>query len=135
MREDDPQYGEGRPPIPGTPIQLVMFTINRWTQDLAESEQLLYDRTRSWWRIGPKTREGAVFALGVSHGVVRSAYRILSWEESDDGRWRFSGEPAPYLGFIGTSIERFHPKRGDVTPFHFFEHGLPDVSQREDDTD
>jgi uncharacterized protein len=117
-------YGDGRPPIPRTPVPLLMFTLNPRLGEPLDSEEKIYQRTRCCWKLGPERRDGAVFALGVVHGVVRGAYRIRAWEERDDGRWSFVGEPAPYLEVVGTSIERFKPKRGDVSPVHFFKSGL-----------
>jgi hypothetical protein len=85
--------------------------------------------TRCCWKIGASARERAVYALGVSHGVVRGAYRIDRWidarNEAGEGRWRFDGRPAPQLNAVGTSIARIKGRQGDASAVRPFLDGIP----------
>lgn len=131
MSHGSREYGEGRDPIPAIDEPTVIFMINRsltepWTV------QKVYDVTRCCWKIGESARERAVYALGVSHGVVRGAYRIFRWNEEIGGRWRFDGRPAPELDVVGASIVRIKAPQGQANPVRFFPNGIPaEISTQE----
>lgn len=62
------------------------------------SAEELYAATRQWWKLSPRRRPD--YALSVYGGIVRAVYAIDQdgWEqESDRGRWRFSGRLDPAL--------------------------------------
>src|SRR5690554_3468027 len=111
-------YGEGRPAIPGIPVPTVMFMINKsYRPDSTEIE--IYEATRKSWKIGEQARERAFYALGVSNGVVRGAYRIDQWllMHSENNRWAFEGVSATELiGVVGSSIERIKAAQGASSP-------------------
>ncbi|MFE1646197.1 PD-(D/E)XK nuclease family protein [Microbacterium sp. P01] len=117
-------------PIPAIFEPTVIFVINRaWSPGAAE--QATYEATRKNWRVGAETRSRAVYALGVAGGVVRGAYRIESWHPGgDDGRWGFTGAPAPDLGVVGTSIERLAPPRGAANPVRLYLGGIPPTQEK-----
>ncbi len=69
-------YGEGRHPIPAIEQPTVIFMINHSLAGHPWTEVNIYRATQCSWVIGGDARERAVYALGVSHGVVRGAYRI-----------------------------------------------------------
>ena len=115
-------------PAPGSSEPTVLFMINRfWRRDLSDDE--IYAYTRGHWRVGAEVRRNARYAFGVARGLVRGVYRISSWFPSplanDDGRWGFSGEPAPEMAhFLGTSVRRFNLD-GAQNPYRKFMSGIP----------
>ena len=73
-------YGEGKDPLPAIDEPTVIFIINNsWKS--TDSQDAIYNATRSAWKISESVRERAVYALGVAKGVVRGAYRIDDWFE------------------------------------------------------
>jgi len=98
-------YGEGKPPMPAVDQPTVIFIIN---DSLKIGDDVVYLATRGSWVIGEETREQAVYALGVKHGVVRGAYRIDRWHLVSPKRWTFEGVAAPELDVVGKSAA---PKR------------------------
>ena len=81
---------------------------NRWDPNLSEDE--LRDATCYWWHARGPRRDERQYVFGVHNGVVRSAYRPLSWRprsrgdrgwEDDVGRpyarWGCEGAPAPEM--------------------------------------
>ncbi|MEV7825903.1 LEM-3-like GIY-YIG domain-containing protein [Microbacterium enclense] len=95
------------PPIPGP---LIMVKIQRgWHADSTPGD--IYDMTRGHWKIAGWVRERARYCLGVAHGIVRGAYRIEGWFESEQpwdagrDRWGFTGAPAAELAHVvGTEV-------------------------------
>lgn len=118
---DSHVYGEGRDPLPAIAEAVVIFIITKSIHD----RENVYEATRWAWKVGPKVRENAVYALGASHGVVKGAYRIDRWEQDDQSdRWRFEGIPAPELNALETSIA--HLRRPWGSAFMYFPEGIPE---------
>lgn len=117
-------YGEGREPIPAIDQPTVIFIINRSLPKDSWTEDQVYQATRCSWKIGPKSRNEAVYALGVSHGVVRGAYRIDRWYAAEGGRWCFEGVPATDLNVVDTSIARIKPPQGNRSAVRFSRSGI-----------
>lgn len=70
-------------PIPAVQEATVIFVINKaWSP--GSDTQATYDATRKYWKVGARTRDRAAYALGVSGGIVRGAYRIQEWHQSED---------------------------------------------------
>jgi hypothetical protein len=124
-------YGEGRDTIPAIDEPTVIFIFDRSLPKDSWTNQDIYDRTRCSWKIGAFARERAVYALGASHGVVRSAYRIDRWTEEDGRRWCFEGRPAPEIGVVGTSIARLKARQGAANPVRLFLDGIPAATPNE----
>lgn len=103
----------------------MIFVINKaWSP--GSDTQATYDATRKYWKVGARTRDRATYALGVSGGVARGAYRIQEWHQSEDrSRWGFVGVPAPELHAVGTSVERLAPPRGAANPVRLYLDGIP----------
>lgn len=118
------EYGEGRDPIPAVDAPTVVFMINNSLPRESGTDLDVYRATQRSWVIGNDARERAVYALGVSHGVVRGAYRIERWR-ADGNRWCFDGRPAPELDVVGKSVARFKGRRGDANPVRLFLNGIP----------
>lgn len=117
-------------PTPAIPQPLVMFKINAgWRPDMNDTQ--IYEQTSGHWKVGPRARERARYALGVAYGVVRGAYRIHpgSWFVSevpgDVGRWGFAGEPAPELAHTISTHVRDAFKPGSQNPYRQFLDGYP----------
>jgi hypothetical protein len=119
------EYGEGRDPIPAIDEPTVIFMVNRTLPTESSIGEEVYNATRCSWIVGGSTRERAAYALGVSHGVVRGAYRIERWTEADGGRWCFEGRPAPELGVVSTSMARLKARQGAANPVRLFLDGVP----------
>lgn len=119
------EYGEGREPIPRIDQPTVIFIINNSLPKDLWTEQQVYEATRQSWVIGERAREKAFYALGVSHGVVRGAYRIDRWTHAGERRWVFEGVPASELEVVGTSIARIKPPQGDRRGVRLFLDGIP----------
>ena len=125
MADASKAYGEGKAPIPTIDQPFVIFMINRSLHGQPETDLNIYRATQCAWGVGPKTRAQAVYALGVSHGVVRGAYRIERWRQVTDRHWCFDGHSAPELNVVGTSIARFKSRPGASTSFRVFLDGIP----------
>ena len=106
MSDASREYGEGQASIPAIDEPTVIFMINNTLPKESWSDEDVYGATRCCWKIGAAARETAVYALGVSRGVVRGAYRIDSWSDEGRGRWCFDGRPATDINVVGTSIAR-----------------------------
>lgn len=122
------KYGEGRDPIPVIEAPTVIFMINKSLQPRESGpwiDQEVYEATRCCWVIGNEPRERAAYALGVSHGVVRGAYRIERWSAAGGNRWRFDGSPASELEVVGKSVARIKGRRGNASPVRWFPNGIP----------
>ncbi len=76
-------------------------------------------------------RARALYALGVSRGVVRGAYRIARWRKAEDNRWAFDGRPALELDVVGTSILRIKAPQGFANPVRFFPDGIPPIQEND----
>lgn len=115
-------------PTPPIDAPVIMFKINRaWHTD--HSERDIYEATRGHWKIGWDARTRARYALGVAFGIVRGAYEIESWFESqqagDNGRWGFVGRPAPELTHVvGTNIRGINLD-GSQNPYRKYLGGFP----------
>ncbi len=118
-------YGEGRDPIPAIGEPTVMFMINRSLPERWDAIDV-YRATQCGWVIGDHARARAVYALGVSHGVVRGAFRIDGWRHVGGTRWCFDGRTAHELGHVvGTSIERIKASQGASNPVRLHLAGIP----------
>lgn len=124
MANEGRAYGEGKEPIPAIDQPTVIFMINKSLPKDSWTEDQVYQATRCSWVIGPKPRDQAVYALGVSHGVVRGAYRIDRWYTADRNRWCFEGVPATNLDVVGTSIARIKAPQGQLNPVKLFLDGI-----------
>ncbi len=97
-------------PCPAIPEPVIMVKIqNGWRSDMNDDQ--VFRQTRGHWKIAPWVRDRAKYCLGVAHGVVRGAYRIDSWYESEEpvdvgkNRWGFNGGPAIELQqVVGTHV-------------------------------
>lgn len=124
MSDRPREYGEGRLPIPAIPEPTVIFIIKlaHWADTWDEVD--VYRETQRAWKIGPVPRDQAVYALGVSHGVVLGAYRIMGWRPTGD-RWAFDGRTATELQHVvGTSIARLTWPRAAVNPVRLYLGGI-----------
>lgn len=119
------EYGEGRDPIPAIDEPTVIFMINKSLRHESWTAQEVYEGTRRAWVIGNEARDRAVYALGVSHGVVRGAYRIERWHTAGGNRWFFEGRPASELDVVGKSVARIKARRGASNPVRLFLNGIP----------
>jgi len=119
-------YGEGKEPLPAIDEPTVIFIINN-TWKSSDTEEAIYNATRSAWKISEPARERAVYALGVARGVVRGAYRIDDWYEdaNQTGRWIFRGVPALELNAIDKSVARLKPPQGQQTAVRPYLDGIP----------
>ena len=102
------QY-KGKPLV--KPIKAVCFKINRaWRRNMSALE--LYEMTRGNWRLSLARAENAEFGIGLTDGVIRSIYKIHSWEkvpERSPERYRFIGyEIDEMKRYLGHSLA-FHP--------------------------
>lgn len=131
MADPAREYGEGREPIQAVPEPTVVFMINRSLPRGEWTEDDVYRATRCGWVIPQHAMDRAVYAFGVSRGVVRGAFRIDRWVPADgERRWCFDGRPALEVDVIGKSMARFKPRRGDMNPVRLFMDGIP--AARED---
>lgn len=117
------EYGEGKEPMPAIDAPTVIFMINKSLQGDSWTDQQVYDATRRNWVIGAKAREEAVYALGVSHGVVRGAYRIDRWLPAGN-RWYFEGVPATELDVVDKSAARLKGPQGYRSPVRYHLGGI-----------
>jgi len=125
MPETSREYGEGREPMPAIGEPTVIFMINKSMRSSPWSDEHVYSATRRSWSIrNGDIRDRAVYALGVSHGVVRGAYRVERWHHDGGTRWSFDGQPAPDLGVVDTSVARLKGRKGDANPVRWFPDGV-----------
>ncbi len=125
MADVSKAYGEGKHPIPAIAAATVIFMINHSLAGHPWTEVNIYRATQCAWGVGPETRAKAVYALGVSHGVVRGAYRIERWRQVTDRHWCFDGRSAPELNdVVGKSIARLKAGQGASTSFRVFLDGI-----------
>lgn len=123
------------PPFAGTDEPLVMFVIAKnFTLDSTADE--LYEMTRGNWVIGSKSRDDARFAIGIAGGIVRSAFKIDTWDNSS-GRYApdtakglknrsyFTGHRTPDSDdWIGSSVKHLAPPQGAANPVRLFLQGV-----------
>lgn len=119
------EYGEGKEPMPGIAEPTVIFMINKSLPHDAWTDLNIYRATQCGWVIGAKAREQAVYALGVSHGVVRGAYRIDGWRQVEERRWCFDGRSALELDVVDKSVARLKARQGNSNPVRHFLNGIP----------
>jgi uncharacterized protein len=92
-----------RPAVVPADLHAVLFRLRRsWYRGMPDD--LLYEKTRGWWGMGPK-RERVQVAFAVAGGIVRAAYRVTpgSWVNDGSRRWQWAGArdedlDARYLG-------------------------------------
>ena len=126
MADMSKAYGEGKAPIPAIAEPTVIFMIHKSMAGHPWTEVNIYRATQCAWVIGGDARERAVYALGVSNGVVRGAYRIEEWRNVRENRWCFDGRSAPELNdVVGTSIGRIKAAQGDRRAVHLHLDGIP----------
>ena len=126
MADMSKAYGEGKAPIPAIEQPTVIFMINKSLAGHPWTDVNIYRATQCAWVIGGDARERAIYALGVSNGVVRGAYRIEGWRNVRENRWCFDGRSAPELDdMVGTSIERIKARQGASSPVRLFLTGIP----------
>ena len=126
MEFDEHNYGEGRPLIPEIDKPTVVFMINNSLSKESWNELDVYRATQCSWKIGSVAMEHAVYALGVSHGVVRGAFRIEGWRAAPNDRWCFDGRTAHDLNdVVGTSFARLKAPQGQANPVRYFPDGIP----------
>lgn len=113
-------YDAPRLPETGDPIVLLKIP-QLWTPAMSETE--LFGATRGWWKVGARAL-GARYALAVSKGVTRAAYRIEYWRErvptdrdyseNDRGkRLGFWGYPAPEMAdLVNRSVKHLPQSSG-----------------------
>jgi hypothetical protein len=130
MPEDVRQYGEGRDPIPSIDEPTIVFIINRSLPSKSWTNEDVYRSTRCCWVIkNEEIRNQAVYALGVSHGVVRGAYRIERWHHEGGDRWSFDGHPVTELDVVDRSFARLKGRQGDARAVRPFLNGISAPSQ------
>jgi hypothetical protein len=125
MSDQSRLYGEGRESIPAIDAPTVIFMINKALPRGSWNDEDVYRAASCAWVIGEEARNRTVYALGVSHGVVRGAYKIVRWHQVGENRWCFDGLPATDIAVVGTSIERLKGKQGNANPVRLFLDGIP----------
>ncbi len=125
MSDRSREYGEGGATIPAIDGPTVIFMINKSLRHDSPTAEDVYQATRCSWVIGSEARERAFYALGVSNGVVRGAYRIERWRPADGKRWCFDGHSAAELDVIGKSVARIKARQGNASPVRLFLDGIP----------
>ena len=126
MSGDEHVYGEGKPPIPAINEPTVVFMINRSLPSDGWDDLDVYRATQCSWVLGENARYNAVIALGVSHGVIRGAFRIDGWRSAEGDRWCFDGRTAKgFLHVIGTSFAKVKAPQGASNPVRWFPNGIP----------
>ncbi|WP_144720150.1 LEM-3-like GIY-YIG domain-containing protein [Agrococcus jejuensis] len=104
-------------PCPPIPEPVIMVKIQKgWRPDWNDAQ--IYEQTRGHWKVAGWVRARTRYCLGVAYGVVRGAYRVDDWFESqepwDQGkdRWGFHGAPAEELAHVvGTEVRDVFPNR------------------------
>ena len=109
------RYGAAPCPAIGHPV--IMVKIQRgWRADMNAKQ--VYDTTRGHWKIGADVRKRAQYCLGIAYGVVRGAYSINDWFESQmpwdagQNRWGFNGaEDSELQPLLGTHVRDVFPNQ------------------------
>lgn len=109
------EHGLEQDSLPAISRPVVMFVISKTFAE-GVSSQRLYDATRGNWKIGAVSRAKSEIALGIADGVVRSAFEIDRWGESEEpeaprtekdgkNRWYFQGhETDETRSWLGLSV-------------------------------
>lgn len=105
------------PPCPAIDAPVIMVKMQRgWRADM--NPRQVYDTTRGHWKVSAEVRARARYCLGVAFGVVRGAYRIDDWFESQmewdagQNRWGFNGAEAVELAHVvGTQVRGAFPNQ------------------------
>ena len=94
---------------------VILITVNRlYRRGMTEEE--LYAITRGNWVLRESRLPEIKYALCVYDGIVRQAYRVLSWhpaqarraEQKHQDRWCFDGEVAAELQhYVGGSVAKY----------------------------
>ena len=95
--------------------QVILITVNRlYRRGMTEEE--LYAITRGNWVLRESRLPQIKYAFCVYDGIVRQAYRVLSWhpaqarraEQKHQDRWRFDGEIAVEMQhYVGGSVAKY----------------------------
>jgi hypothetical protein len=72
---------------------LFIFPIHK---GLAEG-RTIYEATRKSWAVSPKFRDRPAFAVGLKNGISVGSFEIERWEESEEGKFMFTGSDYPAL--------------------------------------
>ena len=81
----------------------------------------LYQATRSAWRIAEFRRKKVKYAIASYHGIVREIYKIDSWNQTNSGRWEFTGSIADSSirdKYLNQSLENYI-KKNQQNPIRF----------------
>jgi hypothetical protein len=109
------RYGAQACPAIEHPV--IMVKMQRgWRADMNPKQ--VYDTTRGHWKVSGDVRRRAEYCLGIAYGVVRGAYRIDEWFESEmtwdagQNRWGFNGaEAAELQHLVGTHVRDVFPNQ------------------------
>ncbi len=128
-------------PLPAIGRPVVMFVISKTFAE-GVSSQRLYDATRGNWKIGAVSRAKSEIALGIADGVVRSAFEIDRWGESEEpeaprtekggkNRWYFQGhETEETRSWLGLSVRHLAPPKGAANPVRLYLDGVPQAEEQ-----
>lgn len=128
-------------PLPAIGRPVVMFVISKTFAE-GVSSQRLYDATRGNWKIGAASRAKAELALGIADGVVRTAFEIDRWGESEEpeaprtekgekNRWYFQGhETEETKSWLGLSVRHLAPPKGAANPVRLYLDGVPQAAEQ-----
>ncbi len=114
---------------------VLLFRIGRtFKPDMTKKE--VYEMTRGVWVVGQKRRQKALYAFGVSGGIVRGVFQVEKWHKAggteyrfrknitpNPNRWEFSGCEAPEKIvdlYIHKSVRKYF-KKGMQNPVVFID--------------
>jgi hypothetical protein len=83
----------------------------------AQLDRLMTVTLGDWARVSERDAEHTELILGSYLGWIVSAYTVTGYSRGEDGRVRWSGQPADdFAGLIGTALPGGEWKRGQARP-------------------
>ena len=107
---------------PDNPKYMIIKTSKWRIEDFEGSyASRLYNATRGYWKISPRTASKHPYVLSVIDGVVKEVYKVHQWKPAEEveGRYKFDGEIAEESirkRFVNHRIPAKYRRKGVASP-------------------
>lgn len=102
-------------PAPEIDLPFVVLVVNFARKPNVSAEEI-YEESRGWWKAGPRARNTVDIPIFIiAADIVRAVHRASSWEQGEEGKWRFTGPVDRDLEsrYVGTSLAELKKGRSN----------------------